>query len=320
MANRVSRREFLATSAATGVGLAAAGRAGGAEFKTKLHKALIARNIEEKTLMKLREAGFEGVECGAWNVSPAEAEKARAVAEKCGMRIHSVLRGWLNFNNPDRIDADVKSLESALAAASGYGADAVLMVPCRARRIPMPQPWEFDIEFDENTGHVTRVVKGDNTPWTKYVEAQNHATDVSREALKRCIPAAEKAKVVIAVENVWNDLWVDPFLAANLVRSLDSQWVKFYFDIGNHVKYSPPETWIRALGKLIVKVHVKDFQLNEDGHGGKFVDIRDGSVNWPLVRRELDKIGYNGWMTIEGSGGLSLAEKNKRLQSIIDGT
>ena len=80
-----------------------------------------------------------------------------------------------------------------------------------------------------------------------------------------------------------------------------------------------PEEWIRALGKLIVKIHVKDFKLNPDGHGGKFVDIRDGSVDWPLVRKELDKIGYNGWMTIEGSGKLSLEERSKRLDLIIAG-
>ena len=82
---------------------------------------------------------------------------------------------------------------------------------------------------------------------------------------------------------------------------------------------SPSEQWIRALGKLIVKCHVKDFKLNPDGHGGRFVDIRDGSVNWPLIRKELDKIGYSGWMTIEGSGGLSLEERSKRLDLIIAG-
>ena len=39
--------------------------------------------------------------------------------------------------------------------------------------------------------------------------------------------------------------------------------------LGNHVKYEPLQNWIRALGPLIVKLHVKDFKLNEDGYGGK---------------------------------------------------
>ena len=28
---------------------------------------------------------------------------------------------------------------------------------------------------------------------------------------------------------------------------------------------------------------------------------------WAVVRKELDRVGYNGWMTIEG-GGLSVPE------------
>jgi len=307
-------------STATGAALAAA-RAGRAEtFKTTLHKALIQGRPSEASLKKLKEAGFDGLECGAWSASPADAAKARALAEKLGLRIHSVLRGWVNFNNPKSAAKDAKSVETALRAAAGYGADAILLVPCRVGGMPMPKPWEFDIAFDAKTAKVTRVAAGDNAKYAKYIEAQNAATEMSREALQRLVPAAEKAKVVIAIENVWNNLWVKPDLAESFIRSIDSKWVQFYFDIGNHVKYAPPEQWIRKMGKMIVKCHVKDFKLNSDGHGGKFCNIRDGSVNWPLVRKELDKIGYNGWMTIEGSGGLSMAEKNKRLDLIVAGT
>ena len=85
------------------------------------------------------------------------------------------------------------------------------------------------------------------------------------------------------------------------------------------MKYAPPEEWIRVHGKQIVECHVKDFKLKEDGRGGSFCNIREGSVDWPLVREELDKIGYNGWMTIEGSGGLSLEEKSRRLDLIHAG-
>ncbi len=320
MTHVMKRRDFLASSLAAGAGLAlTGGPAGAAEFRTKIKKALIVGKVEEKSLLQIKEAGFDGVECRVWNASPAEAEKARAIAEKCGMRIHSVMRGWANFNKPESVEADVESMKTALAAAKGYGADAVLLVPCRLGKLKMPEPWEFDIKFDKKTSHLKRVVKGDNAPYREYIEAHDRSSDMSREALKRLIPAAEKAKVVIAVENVWNNMWVKPDLAAHFVRSLGSPWIQYYLDIGNHVKYAPPEEWIRATGKTIVKVHIKDFKLNPDGHGGKFVDIRDGSVDWPLVRKELDKIGYNGWATIEGSGKLSMEERNKRLNLIVAG-
>ena len=102
------------------------------------------------------------------------------------------------------------------------------------------------------------------------------------------------------------------------MASFDSPWVKAYFDIGNHVKFAPPQDWIRTLGKLVVKCHVKDFKLSADGNGGDFCDIREGSVDWPAVRKALDEIGYNGWMTIEGSK-LPLDEESKRLDLIIAG-
>ena len=319
MKNPLTRREFLMASTAAGAALAAT-RTGRAEtFKTTLHKALIMGKPNEASLKKLKDAGFDGLECGAWSASPADAAKARALAEKLDLRIHSVLRGWVNFNNPKSVEGDVKSVETALKASAGYGADALLLVPCRVGGMPMPKPWEFDIAFDAKTAKVTRVAQGDNAKYAKYIEAQNAATEMSREALKRLIPAAEKAKVVIAVENVWNNLWVKPDLTASFIRSIDSKWVQYYFDIGNHVKYAPPEQWIRALGKMIVKCHVKDFKLNANGQGGRFCNIRDGSVNWPLVRKELDQIGYNGWMTIEGSGRLSMEERNKRLDLIVAG-
>jgi len=183
----------------------------------------------------------------------------------------------------------------------------------------MPEAWEFDIEFDPKNGHVTRVVKGDNSKYAQYIEAQNHATDASRKAVEKLIPVAEKTGVVIALENVWNNLWVKPALFANFITSFDNPWVQCYYDIGNHVKYAMPEEWIRALGKSIVKIHIKDFKLKTNGHGGTWAAIRDGSVDWPLVRMELEKVGYNGWMTIEGAHGLSLKEQSQRLDLIIAG-
>ena len=320
MEYHVNRRQFVASAAAAGAGLWAAGRSQAAEFQTTLHKSLIGSPAEE-TFTSWKAAGFEGMEANKWNASPQEAADARKLAEKHGMKIHSVLRGWTRFNSTEtsHVVEDIASVETALRAAQGYGADAVLLVPCRIGNVKMPEPWEFDVEFCEKTGHLKRVVAGDNAPYEDYIKAHDYATDATRKAVKKLIPVAEKTGVIIALENVWNNLWVKPPLLENLVASFDSPWVRAYFDIGNHVKYAPSEQWIRTLGKLIVKCHVKDFKLNPNGQDGRFVDIRDGSVNWPAVRQELDKVGYNGWMTIEGSGGLSLEERGKRLDLIIAG-
>ena len=297
-----SRREFLASSALAGMGLLGVGRADAATFKTTLHKAKIVSKPTEKALKSLKDAGFDGVEARGCTVEQAAA--ARAIAERLGMRIHSVMGG----GSP-----------GGLRAAKAYGADAVLHVPARVSGKGAPKPWEFDVEFDEKTGHLVRVVKGDNAPYKAYMEAHDRAMDAARASVAKLIPVAEETQVVIALENVWNNFCVTPALAKWLTESFKSPWVKFYFDVGNHVKYvTPPEQWIRTLGPLVAKVHIKDYKLAPDNKSGNWAKVGEGSVDWPAVRQALEDVGYNGWLTDE-SRGLPLQELSKRFDLIIAG-
>ena len=319
MINPSTRRRFFAHAAAVASVALLPGFSASAASRGRIRKAKIVGEVTEAALQPLKEAGFDGVETTLIG-SEEEAAKGRATAEKLGMRVHSVLRGWMEFNSeePQKVEASLQQTRQALRAARSYGADAILLVPCRIGGMPMPEPWEFDIAFDEKTGHVTRVAAGDNARFEAYIKAQNRATDTSRAAVEKLIPLSEEMKVIIALENVWNNLWVKPDLFRHFVASFANRWVKAYFDIGNHVKYAPPQAWIETLGPLIVKLHVKDFKLNPDGHGGKFVHPRDGSIDWPAVRRALDHVGYDGWATIEDNG-LPLAEFSRRFDLIEAG-
>ena len=317
---QLTRRQFLArTAAASAAAWCASLPLAADTFHGRLRKAMIVGEVTEAALQPLKAAGFDGVE--TTHICPeAEATRGRAMAEKFGMRVHSVLRGWMEFNSddPQKVEDSLEKTRLALRAAKGYGADAILLVPCRVGGMAMPEPWEFDIAFDPQTGHVTQVVPGDNSRFETYIKAQNHATDTSRAAVQKLIPLAEELKVIIALENVWNNLWVKPALFQQFVASFNHPWVKAYFDIGNHVKYAPPQDWIKALGPLVAKLHVKDFKLNPDGHGGKFVHPREGSINWPAVRRALEAVGYDGWGTIEDNG-LPLSEFSHRFDLIAAG-
>lgn len=114
-------------------------------------------------------------------------------------------------------------------------------------------------------GHFTNVVYGDNAPYADHITAHNRATDASREWVSRLIPIAEKTGVVIALENVRNNMWVTPATFRHFVASFRSPWVKAYYDIGNHVRFAPPEQWVLTLGELLVKVHVKDARSHPRG-------------------------------------------------------
>jgi hexulose-6-phosphate isomerase len=339
MEQPMNRRQFITASSLIAAGLSFELGSSAAPdtspapltFKTKPHKALIARPTEDD-LKRIKEAGFEGVE-GRSSTTPEEAAKMRVVADGLGMRIHSVLIDrWGEFNSPDSsvVERSFAETQAALRTAEAFGADTVLLVPGRigggggGRGGPvlrMPRPWEFRIEFDEKNGHLTRVAYGDNAPYAEYMKAHDDATDKTTEAIQRLIPFAEKTKVIIAVENVGNNLWVHPKIFRRFVQSFQSPWVKAYFDIGNHVRFVPPEQWILTLNALIAKIHVKDYWLDPaDPNGrGKGVNLREGSVRWPVLRQAIELINYNGWMTIESNESLSLEERNHRLDLILAG-
>jgi hypothetical protein len=94
----LSRREFLIASAAAAA--LPALRADSDEFSGRLRKAMIVGPVTHNVLRPLKEAGFDGVETR--HVCPeADAERSRGFASEFGMRIHSVLRGWMEFNSED---------------------------------------------------------------------------------------------------------------------------------------------------------------------------------------------------------------------------
>jgi L-ribulose-5-phosphate 3-epimerase len=273
----MDRREFLGTTALlSGLAarrpppLAAAGSPRKAVLISMLPKEL--RYLDRFKLAV--DAGFAGIEMQT--VSDAkEAEEIREAAEKAGLRIHSVMNSdhWrfpISSADPEVVSKSVAGMETSLRNAKLWGAEAVLLVPA--------------------------VVDAS----TSYQDAWTRSQKVIRE---RILPLAGELKVVVAVEEVWNKFLLSPLEFARYVDELASPWLKAYFDVGNVVFYGYPQDWIRTLGKRIVRVHLKDFQL--DRPNGRFFwkNLGEGDVDWPAVRTAFDEIGYDGWMTTEISGG-----------------
>jgi len=319
----MNRRDFLAAGAATAACALTGARRQDPVFKKKIKKAFIG-GPDEATFKRAKDNGFDGVQLGSWNHKVEDARKAREIAEKVGIRICSMIRAWvaLDHQNPEEIDKIVATLETALLAAEAFGCVDILLVPALGPKVAIPPAHEFDIEMDEK-GIVSRVVKGDNEKYKPYIEAQNRATTSSWEVLKRVIPIAEKTKVAVALENVWNNLWVRPDLFKKFIDGHKNPMIRAFFDCGNNVKYGiPPETWIRTLGASIVELHIKEYRNNEDGKSGVWTNLREKGINWPEVRKALDEVGFDGFATIEESGAkprIPLDEQSKQLDLILAG-
>ncbi|MDR1385853.1 MAG: sugar phosphate isomerase/epimerase [Planctomycetaceae bacterium] len=345
MSNSVSRRQFLGTSATVAAGIVAASQVSvqnhsanaafaqtdgttSSNFKTQIFKAAIVGEPDDKKFESLVNAGFEGVETTAWNTTPEKAATGRLLAEKHGLRIHSVMRGWANFNADDKVvrQKTIDETATALRAAAAYGADTILLVPCKIGSFDqadwIPTPQEFKIAFDPKTLKVNKVADGDSAKFEKYIQQQNIATETSIEAVNSLIPLAAELGVVIGIENVWNNLWVKPEFFAAFVRSFDNIWVRTYLDLGNHAKYAPPEEWVATCGTTIIKTHCKDFLVDSESKDGgsvrNFRRLYEGNINWSTVRRALDAVNYNGWMSDE-TGAAQDSELIRRMNAIIAG-
>ena len=327
----LSRRNFLGTAAAAASAgffhsLQAQEQRPAGSFPSQIYKARIASVPTDTICETWKTAGFTGMEVTKWDATIDEARKSRLIAEKHGLRIHSVMRGWTNFNQPDKYDDDIESVKTALRAASAYGADAILLVPCRIGGMKMPEPWDFDINFDPKTLKIKTVAEGDNTPFADYIAAHNVATEASIKAVESLIPVAAQEGVRICLENVWNNLWNTPKFFAAFCKYFNHPWVGCYFDLGNHTKYARCEEWIKELGNCLVKLHIKGFKVNEikgklGGGPGDWCRIDQASIDWKSARKLLADLRYSGWITIE-EGNSNNAEDcqmyNRILGQIIE--
>ena len=124
------------------------------------------------------------------------------------------------------------------------------------------------------------------------------AYDRLRRVLDDLVPYADKKKVAIALENVWNRFLLSPLEVRDLVDAYSSDYLGVYFDTGNIMLIGYPEQWIRILGKRIKRVHFKDFRRAVGTVEG-FVDLLEGDVDWPAVMASLREIGYGGYCTAE---------------------
>src|SRR5262249_31699875 len=116
--------------------------------------------------------------------------------------------------------------------------------------------------------------------------------------IRKAVPVAQELGVKIAVENVWNNFITKPEQAKAFLDEINSPQVGWHFDIGNAVRFSPPETWIPILGNRILKLHIKEYSQFTRFN----VQLLKGDNHWPEIMKALDAVGYQGWGISEQPG------------------
>ena len=150
-------------------------------------------------------------------------------------------------------------------------------------------------------------------------------------ALKAIAPAAEKTGVALAVEFVWNGFLFSPLEMRRLLDAVNSPAVGFYFDPGNMAIFQYPQHWVRALGKHIKAMHMKDWSSHlldgswQTGRGGNVLNgewtaLLQGDVDFRVLMEELKACGYQGPMISEVDTFLASIEQTRAaMREIMQG-
>ena len=230
-----------------------------------------------------KEAGFEAMEVAlpsgkeiTLDSGKEDLVRVKREAGAAGLELSSLASGlfWdysLTSNNPETREKAKQIAGKMLEFASYLGVDTILVVP-----------GAVDVFFKPGGEVVSYEV----------------VYERALSALKELAPVAEKYKVNIGVENVWNKFLLSPLEMRDFIDKAGSPFVGAYFDVGNVILTGYPEQWIRILGKRIKKVHLKDFRSSV-GNANGFVDLMEGDVNWKEVIAALKEIGYDGYLTAE---------------------
>ena len=256
-------------------------------YKKSLKYGMIKEDLSVLEKFQLiKDLGFDGVELDSpsdLDVNEVLEAKAKAGIEIPGL-VNSLHWGHpLSHPDPDERKQCTDSMLKSLEDCKRYGGSTVLLVPAVVNE---------EVSYDE-------------------------AWERSTAEINKMLPTAKSTGIKIAIENVWNNFLLSPMEASRYIDQFDSEYIGWYMDIGNIIRYGWPEHWIKILGPRIIKIDIKDYSReranNEGVWEGFKTKLGEGSVDWAKVNEALSGIGYSGWGSAEVAGG-----DRQRLKEISD--
>ncbi len=231
----------------------------------------IELNMTEETKHSDDIKGFGLADNNYLTISMDDSDYAKILelSKKYNIKISGISTGlhWtypLTSNDEATREKGKLIVRKMLDCAKYFGVDTILVVPgCTTKEV------SYDVVYDR-----------------------------AKEALNELKEYASSKGVVIGVENVWNKFLLSPLEAKRFLEEIDSPYVKMYFDAGNVLQFGFPEQWVKILGSLIKKVHIKDFDTSIGNING-FKNLLEGSMDYATLMSSLKAVGYDDYITAE---------------------
>ncbi|MCS7024810.1 MAG: sugar phosphate isomerase/epimerase [Bryobacteraceae bacterium] len=233
----------------------------------------------ERVIEEAAQLGFDGVEILHRQMDgedPAYLNRLKQMAFRHGLAL-PMLSIHQDFVHPDPAERQ-KHIDHTIRC---IGLAAHLGIPCI--RLNSGR-WKTIRSFDE-----LMKVKGDEPPLPGYSEKDALTWCVS--SIEKCLPAAEKAGVLLALENHWG-LTTRTETLLQIWRTVNSPWLGINLDTGNFP--GDPYTEIEKLAPHASIVQAKTY------HGGGVWYTLD--LDYKRIAAILKKAGYRGWVSLEMEG------------------
>jgi L-ribulose-5-phosphate 3-epimerase len=234
----------------------------------------IERVIEDAATL-----GFDGVEILHRQMAsedPAYVRGLKRAAFLSGLDL-VMLSIHQDFVSPDAAERkkDIDHTVHCIQLASDLGIPAIRLNSGR---------WNTIKSFDD-----LMKVKGDEPPIAGYTE--DDAFKWCIESIEACLPAAEKAGVMLALENHWG-LTTRPENLLRIYKAIRSPWLGINLDTGNFA--GDPYPGLELLAPHAVIVQAKTYY-----GGGEWYTL---DLDYRRIAGILRQAGFKGYVSLEMEG------------------
>lgn len=233
----------------------------------------------EKVIEEAARIGFDGVEIlhrQMRDESPAYVNQIKRLAFRNTVDL-VMLSIHQNFVSPsaEQRQKAVQHTQNCIELAARLGIPAIRINSGR---------WGTIRSFDE-----LMKVRGIEPPLPGYTDEDAFRWCI--ECIEACLPAAEKAGVVLALENHWG-LTTQPENLLRIYQAIRSPWFGINLDTGNFP--GDPYAGIEKLAPHAIIVQAKTY------HGGGEWYTLD--LDYKRIAGILRRAGYAGWVSLEMEG------------------
>jgi len=252
-----------------------------------------------KGMERVGQAGFEAIELELYDEMLPEhrrdIRKMKEVLDKYGMTCPSVMAV-----EEKMFSVDPATKKQAVADFDAL-TDLIVELGCPMVSICGYMPPEIRPEGTELYvgGPPTAVSVSDDFSWPRF---WSNAVDT----VEQCASIAKRKGLILTVETRANDVFSSTDAVMNLIKETGADNVGVILDVAHvHAGKEYLALVIPKLGNLIKLVHLSD----NDGTNAYHHSPGSGIIDFPAVIRDLNRIGFDGYLIVDTSGVDNIVEE-----------